>query len=116
MVKAIIENFKEIVTKKYVCFSGRASRKEFWYFVLATAAVSAILGCIPKIGVILSIVWSLGLLLPSLGVTARRLQDQGKSAWMILTVLIPVIGVLVLLLLCVPEGTKEANAYGEPVE
>lgn len=116
MVKAIIENFKEIVTKKYVCFSGRASRKEFWYFILVTAVIGSILGCIPAIGVILNIVWTLGLLLPSLGVTARRLQDQGKSAWMILIALIPIVGGLILLLLCIPEGTKEANAYGEPVE
>ena len=110
----VIENFKEIVTKKYFCFDGRAGRTEFWYWILVTFAVSLILSFIPKIGGILVTIWGLGILLPSLGAYARRLHDLGKSAWFILIALIPVIGGLILLILCIPEGTNGPNQYGEP--
>ena len=79
------------------------------------AIAGAVFGIIPKIGPILLGVWVLALLLPSLGVIARRLHDTGKSGWFQLVAIIPAIGVLVLLLVCIPEGSKEANAYGEPV-
>lgn len=59
--------------RKYVDFSGRASRSEFWYFTL----VYGIAGAIPVIGGIIS----LALLLPDLAVSARRLHDTGKSGW-----------------------------------
>lgn len=59
--------------RKYVDFSGRASRSEFWYFTLAYGIASNI----PFIGAIIS----LALLLPSLAVSARRLHDTGKSGW-----------------------------------
>ena len=110
----IIQNFVNIVTKKYFCFEGRANRKTFWLFVLVSAIGSVILGAIPGVGKILSGVWSLALLCPSLGVTARRLHDIGKSGWMQLLALIPVIGGLIVLILCIPAGSQEANQYGEP--
>ncbi|MBE6370227.1 MAG: DUF805 domain-containing protein [Lentisphaerae bacterium] len=111
--KAVIQNFVDVVTKKYFCFTGRTNRKDFWMFVLVSFVVSAVLGVIPGVGKILSAVWSLALLCPSLGITARRLHDTGKSGWMQLLLLIPVIGGLIVLLLCIPEGSKEANQYGE---
>ena len=110
----LIENCKTIVTKKYFCFEGRADRKEFWMWVLAAFVISAILGIIPKVGSILSGIFCLAVLLPSLGVTARRLHDLGKSGWFQLLGLIPVVGGLIVLILCIPEGSKEANAYGAP--
>lgn len=112
--KTVIENFKTIVTKKYFCFEGRAGRAEFWQFILVMVVVNAILGIIPRIGSILSIIWGLALILPNLGVTARRLHDRGKSGWLILLSLIPIIGGLIVLLMCIPEGDKEANTYGDP--
>lgn len=113
--KAILDNFLNIVKTKYFCFEGRADRAEFWQYVLVNFIAGAVFGMIPKIGPILSAVWTLALLLPSLGVTARRLHDTGKSGWFQLVAIIPVIGALILLLVCIPEGSKEANAYGEPV-
>ena len=110
----LIENCKTIVTKKYFCFEGRAGQKEFWMWVLAAFVISAILGIIPKVGNILSGIFCLAVLLPSLGVTARRLHDLGKSGWFQLLGLIPVVGGLIVLILCIPEGSKEANAYGAP--
>jgi len=110
----LIANTKMIVTQKYFCFEGRAGRKEFWMWVLAAFIVSFVLGVIPKVGNILSGLFSLAILLPSLGVTARRLHDLGKSGWMQLLCLIPVVGGLIVLILCIPEGDKESNAYGAP--
>jgi len=111
----LIENTKTIITKKYFCFEGRAGRKEFWMWILVIFALNFIFNLIPKIGCILSLVLILGTLLPCLGVTARRLHDLGKSGWLQLLGLIPFVGGLIVLILCIPEGSKEANAYGAPV-
>ena len=114
MPAAIIENFKTILTKKYFCFEGRADRAEFWYWVLACVIINVVLGIVDRfIGKpILFCLFSLAILLPCLGVMARRLHDTGKSGWMILLGLIPVIGGLIVLLLCVPESQKGDNQYG----
>ena len=113
--KAVIENFKNVVTGKYFCFEGRADRAEFWQFFLVYAVVNTVLNLIPSVGRYISGIWSLALLLPTLGVAARRLHDRGKSGWLQLLAVIPVIGGLIVLFMCIPEGDKEANAYGEPV-
>ncbi|HBJ95143.1 MAG TPA: DUF805 domain-containing protein [Lentisphaeria bacterium] len=107
----LIENFKTIITKKYFCFEGRAGRQEFWMWILAVIVVGSILAIIPKIGGI-SGLWYLATALPTLGVTARRLHDTGKTAWLILLSLIPIIGNLIVLIFCIPEGTNGDNQYG----
>ncbi len=114
MPQKVISNFINILTRKYFCFTGRAGQAEFWLWILATFIVSTVLGLIPKIGPILSFIWTLAMLLPSLGVTARRLHDRNKSGWMILVSLIPFIGALILLIMCIPEGDKDDNKFGSP--
>ena len=107
------------MTKKYFCFEGRANRAEFWQFFLVNFIVGIILSVIqqmaPKVGGILFLIYWLALLCPTLGCTARRFHDRGKSGWMQLLGLIPLVGGLIVLIMCIPEGDKEANAYGEPV-
>ena len=126
MPQKLIGNFINIVTRKYFCFNGRAGRAEFWLWILATCIVSTVLGFIPKIGTILSFIWTLAVLLPSLGVTARRLHDRNKSGWTILITLIPFIwtilitlipfiGALILLIMCIPEGDKDENKFGSAI-
>lgn len=81
--------FKEAVkiclTKKYCCFRGRASRSEFWWFCLFTFILNLVVGLIgsllPAIGSIVSGVQALWLLLPTVGVTTRRLHDRNLSGW-----------------------------------
>lgn len=109
----LVTNFVNMFTKKFFCFNGRAGRKEFWMFFLAVFIVNTILGFIPKVGPILQAVFSLVNLFPFLGVTARRLHDQGKSGWLQLLYLVPFIGGLIVLILCIPAGNPEANQYGE---
>lgn len=111
-MEEIINNFKTIITGKYICFDGRAGRGEFWRFILVSVVVSTIWGFIPKAGQILQFLWTLALLLPTLGVTARRLHDRGKSGWLQLLALIPVIGGIIVLVLCIPEGDAGENKYG----
>lgn len=90
-------------------------------WILAVVVVGSILDIIPKIGNGISGLWFLATILPTLGVTARRLHDTGKTAWLILLSLIPIIGNLIVLILCIPEGTNGDNQYGplpaaKPVE
>ena len=78
---------------KYVDFSGKASRSEFWWFFLFCLILDLVLSC-TGFGAILSLV----LLLPQLAVGARRLHDIGKSGWWQLIALIPVIGIIILII------------------
>ena len=80
---------------KYVDFSGRAARPEFWWFFLFQLVVMFVARIVG--GDILYGLATLGLLLPSLAVGARRLHDIGKSAWFLLLAFIPLIGFLILL-------------------
>ena len=81
--------FKEAVTicltKKYCRLKGRALRSEFWWFCLFTFILNiivALLGSLlPALGSIVSAVQALWLLLPTVGVTTRRLHDRNMSGW-----------------------------------
>jgi len=86
---------------KYVTFSGRASRSEFWWFYLFTIILSwgATLVDAAMFGVgtgILSGLVSLAIALPSLAAGSRRLHDVGKSGWWQLLIL-TVIGIILLI-------------------
>jgi uncharacterized membrane protein YhaH (DUF805 family) len=108
------------VIKKYVEFSGRARRKEYWMFVLINVIISLILSILDSIigttaggGIgVLSSIYSLAVLLPSLGVTVRRLHDTNRSGWWILIALIPIIGAIILIVFTAMEGTPGDNKYG----
>lgn len=90
-VNAVIENFKNVVTKHYVDFHGRARRREFWWYVLVIVILSVIAYVIDRLlGMqIVSALLTLALLLPNLAVSVRRLHDVGKSGWWILLPLAP---------------------------
>ena len=99
--------------KKYTDFSGRARRQEYWmfilfylifYIVLTTADV--MLGTM-----ILSLIFTLALLIPSISIAARRLHDTGRSGWWQLIALIPLIGAIVLIVFMVQDSHDE-NQYG----
>lgn len=111
-LQEISQNFLATVTKKYFCFTGRTGRKSFWQYILTYILVSLILGVIPVVGKFLAVICFLVLLCPALGITARRLHDLGKSGWLQLLALIPVIGGLLVLIFCIPEGHSEDNQYG----
>lgn len=89
-------NFGQAISsclKQYAGFSGRATRSEFWWFFLFQILVSI---AASFLGDIVSALVSLGLLLPSIAVAARRLHDIGKSGWWQLLAFTG-IGILVLI-------------------
>jgi uncharacterized membrane protein YhaH (DUF805 family) len=109
------------VLGKYADFSGRARRKEYWMFALFNMMFAIGAMIIDNIfGMTISglaygpvyIIYAIALFLPSFAVFVRRLHDVGKSGWMILIALIPIIGAIWLLVLMVSDGKVGVNKYG----
>ena len=115
-------NYYFKVLRQYVDFKGRARRSEYWYFSLFSVLISIVLGIIdmtvlgadPFAGEsgMLGNLYSLAVLLPSLGVLVRRLHDVGKSGWFFLIILIPVIGFIWLLILLFRDSQQGENKWG----
>lgn len=110
------------VLKNYAVFRGRARRKEYWMFILVNVIVSVVLifldgalGTIdPESGVgLFNSLYTLGVLVPTLAVTARRLHDTNRSGWWQLISLVPLIGFFVLLFFTVLDGDQGTNRFGE---
>lgn len=88
---------------KYVDFSGRASRSEYWWF-----ALFVFLGCfvLSWFSFWLYVLFALGCLLPQLAAASRRLHDTGRSGWWQLISLVPLVGWIVLIVFLAQEGTN----------
>ncbi|HSV58797.1 MAG TPA: DUF805 domain-containing protein [Variovorax sp.] len=99
----------QVCLRKYVDFEGRASRPEFWWFALFQLIVMVVAA---MLGQTVYTIVALALVLPSLGVGARRLHDIGKSGWFLLLHLLPIIGILVLIYFWVQPTQAEGNTYG----
>jgi uncharacterized membrane protein YhaH (DUF805 family) len=122
--------------RKYADFSGRARRKEFWLFWLFLIGIqivfSVLIGIVagPAAAVadpadpfaalngpakalygVFGLVM-LGLLIPSIAVSFRRLHDTNRTAWWVLLGLIPFLGALVLFVFYLLDGTPGPNKYG----
>jgi len=104
---------------KYVDFSGRARRSEYWWFalfVILAGAVGAILDGLfgtrsdLGTGVVQGLI-NLALLLPGLAVAVRRLHDTGRTGWWILIGLVPLVGWIVLLVFYVQDSVPD-NEHG----
>ena len=106
----IVESIKTCFSK-YADFNGRASRSEFWWWVLFTFLVSAATGVVSHM---LSGLFSLAVLLPSIAVGARRLHDTDRSGWLQLVLLIPLIGwILMIYWCCRSPGAESVGSSGE---
>jgi uncharacterized membrane protein YhaH (DUF805 family) len=101
----------------YVKFNGRASRSEFWWFILFISIIGIVMNIIDNAigtGIVISLIWSLAVLLPVLGLYFRRLHDTDRSAWWLLIGFIPFIGSIVLIVFWAINGTPGDNKYGAP--
>ena len=107
--------------KQYAVFKGRARRKEYWFFALFNLIVSVVLTVVdymtgsldPELGVgLLSGIYSLAILIPSLAVTVRRLHDTDRTGWWVLIAFIPLIGAIVLLVFMLLDSKPGDNRYG----
>ncbi|NML48402.1 DUF805 domain-containing protein [Ramlibacter sp. G-1-2-2] len=106
-------NFTDAVKacfNKYATFSGRATRPEFWWFVLFQMIVLVVAGMLGKFAYCLAVA---ALFVPAIAVGTRRLHDIGKSGWFQLLYLIPVIGFFVLLYWFL-QASGGPNDYGNP--
>jgi len=96
---------------KYADLSGRASRPEFWWYVLFIVIAGTAASTIHHM---LGTLFYLATILPSIAVGARRLHDTGRSGWWQIIALVPLFGAIVLLFFCAQEGVPGENAYGSP--
>jgi uncharacterized membrane protein YhaH (DUF805 family) len=110
---SIADAVRSVLTQ-YATFSGRARRSEYWWFYLAYVIASVAASIIDGIlGVmVLGVILALGLLIPSLAVSVRRLHDIGKSGWWLLIGLIPLVGVIVLLVFACQDSQPGTNQWG----
>lgn len=100
--------------KKYVEFSGRARRKEYWMFVLFNVIASILANVVDVVlgTMMISTLYSLAVLLPSLAATARRLHDTDRSGWWQLIGLIPIVGWIVILVFVCQDSKPGENRFG----
>ena len=112
------------VFKAYNEIDGRASRAEFWNFFLVhllinlgTIIIDSALGFgLDSIGFV-NLIYNLAVLLPSIGVSIRRLHDADLAGRWFFLILVPVFGLIILIVLWAVEGTEGPNQYGsEPTE
>jgi uncharacterized membrane protein YhaH (DUF805 family) len=113
--------FLEALTKKYATFEGRARRSEYWYYMLfyflafvALAIVDGVTGTLDEeagIG-LLSGLFVLATLIPTIAVLVRRLHDTDRCGWWALLNLVPLVGGLVLLVFTVLDSQPGANRFG----
>jgi uncharacterized membrane protein YhaH (DUF805 family) len=107
---------------KYAVFEGRARRKEYWLFTLVNVVVitglsfvdvfAGLYGLEGEVG-LLSGLYSLAVLMPSIAVGVRRLHDTDRPGWWMLMCFIPVLGFIVLIVFFLLEGTPGPNRFGE---
>jgi len=115
--------------KKYADFQGRARRSEYWLFTLLIFIVYVVFLIVagiaggmssdpsqvnPFASVIFLLfgVIMLGLFIPSLAVTVRRLHDTDRSGFWIFISFLPFVGGIWLFVLTVLDGTPGTNKFG----
>ncbi len=111
--------------KNYVTFTGRATRQQYWMYILfyilfyfLTVMLDIQLGQFDQESMtgFISTIYTFGLLLPTIAILARRLHDIGRSSWWILLILIPLVGSLIILIMTLMDSKKGENEYGESLK
>ena len=124
--------------KKYATFSGRASKREYWWFILFaflfewpyflvslptsfsipfTQIEIHLFGETDPVNAILKYVYftiSVFLLIPQCAVWCRRMHDVNKSGWSWLFIFIPIIGWFIIIRRLLRRGDSDENRYGPP--
>lgn len=121
--------FTRALTKNYVQFNGRARRSEYWgytLFVILFFVAAVIVDVIVSLAVmdanaygdpgflpIVTVLFALYSILPSIAITVRRLHDQDLSGWLYLISFVPYIGGIVLFVFMLIDSKPAANKHGE---
>ena len=115
------------VKHKYLLFNGRASRKEFWAVMLFSVLISFALQLLYTLGFAISdnlglllalpfVIFALGMVIPQLAVSVRRLHDTDKSDWWLVLGFIPIFGTIALIVLFSLASSESDNRFGEPAQ
>lgn len=125
---SLFGHFRSCVTGGYVRFRGRATRREYWGFVLFYLLAAILVGAVggvldgvmgnirdeePIFTIALPVLFGLATILPAAAVTVRRIHDIGLSGWFVLLGLIPTIGGLIILVFTLVPSQKRPNRWGE---
>lgn len=119
MIGSVIKCFKN-----YVCFRGRATRSEYWYFYLFNTIIffalwgAAIAIAKSPTSDILTggaLAYLCATICPQFAAMVRRLHDIGKSGWFWVVTFIPLVGGIILIVFLSKKGTPGENIYGPPV-
>lgn len=106
---------------KYATFSGRSRRKEYWMFTLFSVLISVGMAIIDTLvgtynaaaGIgLLQGLFVLAILVPSIALAARRLHDTGRSGWLQLLFIIPLVGIVLWIIWMAKDGDYGVNKYG----
>lgn len=106
----------------YANFSGRATRSEYWVFLIINSVFAWILALLdyaifvnllnlPGLRVF-SGIYGLALFIPSIAIVVRRLHDIGKKGTWYFIVLIPLIGWIWFIVLMCMASEEKTNKYG----
>jgi uncharacterized membrane protein YhaH (DUF805 family) len=96
------------VLKQYAVFSGRARRTEYWLFVLINFLITIAVGYLDNVlgtKPLLSLVYTLAVMIPGIAVAVRRMHDSNHSGWWLL---VPIVGLVFLFI----DGTPGNNRFG----
>ena len=115
------------VKHKYLLFNGRASRKEFWAVMLFSVLISFALQLLYTLGFAISdnlglllalpfVIFSLGMVIPQLAVSVRRLHDTDKSGWWLLLGHSTIFGTIALIVVLSLASSEGDNRFGEPAQ
>ena len=106
---------RNLTTGAYAQITGRASRSEYWWFVLFTAIASGAASALDVFfpGDLLQTLFGLATLIPGIALGIRRMHDIGKSGRWLLIGLIPIAGWIVLIVWLTTKSDAGANQWGE---
>lgn len=112
----LVTYWKKAVLENYANFNGRSRRSEVLWFALANIIIYVVLAVLAtgvhSVFAVVYLAFGLAMLVPSLAAGVRRLHDTGKSGWMLLIALIPIVGSIILLVFYLTDSQRGTNQYG----
>ena len=117
----MIDAYKRFL-KNYANFSGRSTRSDYWYVILANFLIGFVIGfiggLIPDLAGVTALIsglYSLAIIIPGIAIVVRRLHDINKSGWFYFIALVPLVGGIILLVFLFTASVNENNRYRERV-
>ena len=112
---------KNVLLNNYFSFNGRASRSEYWWWILAQFTILIPLSFLDGLvfgwgyndPMWFSDIFILATILPSISVLVRRLHDIGRSGWWYFIAIVPCVGIIILIVFLIMDGEPHPNAYGD---